>query len=128
MDRIVAIVVESMAIMVLETFPRWHPEEDADTGAEVDVKPFPSRSSSQLALSLSLVAIIFTLITALWQHFSASSASTTIEFTVLNLVDASVGSVAAALVWTSFLLVFVVVAGLISMIISIVILNRLTGG
>lgn len=125
-SSLVSIVLDFATSCLLATFPGWHEEQDAVTGSDVDVKPFPSRPVSQAALALSFVSAVFLLVSAFWQHFSSSAVATALEFTVFQVVGASVGSVAVGLIWTSFFLVAAVTAGLLMMILSIIVFDRMT--
>ncbi|KAK4953502.1 hypothetical protein LTR66_013634, partial [Elasticomyces elasticus] len=59
---IVAIVLAFITFLLLATFPGWHEEQNAVTGEEMDIKPFPSRPVSQVALALIFIASIFVLV------------------------------------------------------------------
>ena len=47
-----------------------------ESGSDREVKPFPSRPVSQVALALIFVASVFTLVSVLWQHTASVAAST----------------------------------------------------
>ncbi|KAA8566090.1 hypothetical protein EYC84_008694 [Monilinia fructicola] len=55
---IIAIIFAFICLLLLATFPGWHEEEDA-LGSEREVKPFPSRPVSQVALCHYLHCINF---------------------------------------------------------------------
>ena len=59
---IVAIILAFVTFLLLATFPGWHEERDARTGSDIDIKPFPSRPVSQVALALIFIASIFVLV------------------------------------------------------------------
>ena len=123
--RIGSIGLSAIAFVLLSTFPGWHEEVDAN-GSEIDVKPFPSRPVSQAAFAASFISAIFAMISALWQHTSAATAASMIELSHYGFVAAHVGSVATGLVWLGFFLQVIVAIGLLVMILSIIILDKLT--
>lgn len=66
-----AIVLAIFSTLLLATFPGWHEERDERTGSDVDVRPFPSRPVSQVALAATFVAAVLLLTACLWQHVAA---------------------------------------------------------
>src|SRR4051794_22951993 len=76
---IVAIILAFFTFILLATFPGWHEERDERTGSDVDVKPFPSRPVSQVALALIFIASIFVLVSVLWQHTASVAAATIVQ-------------------------------------------------
>ena len=124
---IVAIILAFLTFVLLATFPGWHEEQDASTGSEVDVKPFPSRPVSQVALALIFIASIFVLVSVLWQHTASVAASTVAQDLGNGSVRSGVGTSAMVLGWFGFVLLIIVTIGLLVMILSIVMLDKLTG-
>ncbi|KAJ9647211.1 hypothetical protein H2201_003361 [Coniosporium apollinis] len=124
---IVAIILAFLTFILLATFPGWHEEQDANTGSEVDVKPFPSRPVSQVALALIFIASIFVLVSVLWQHTASVAASTVAQDLGNGSVRSGVGTSAMVLGWFGFVLLIIVTIGLLVMILSIRALDRLTG-
>lgn len=111
--------------MLLATFPGWHEEVD-ERGSERDVKPFPSRPVSQIALALIFVASVFVLVSVLWQHTASVAASTIAQDLGNGSVKSGVGTSAMILGWFGFALLIIVTIGLLVMILSISLLDRLT--
>ena len=72
---IVAIVLAFLTFLLLATFPGWH-TDTSSSGSEHEVKPFPSRPVSQVALATIFIASVFVLVSVLWQHTAAVAAST----------------------------------------------------
>ena len=122
---IVAIVFAFITFLLLATFPGWHTTR-SDEGSEREVKPFPSRAVSQVALALIFIAAVFTLVSVLWQHTASVAASTVAQDLGNGSVKSGVGTAAMILGWFGFGLLVVVTLGLLVMILSIQLLDRLT--
>lgn len=122
---IVAVVLAFVTFLLLATFPGWHREEDA-RGSDIDVKPFPSRPVSQVALALIFIASIFILVSVLWQHTASVAAAQVAQDFGNGAVKSGVGTAAMVLGWLSFAFFIVVTIGLLVMILSIHLLVRLT--
>ena len=117
-----------MTFLILATFPGWHEEVD-ERGSEVrDVKPFPSRPVSQVALALIFVASVFVLVSVLWQHTASVAASTIAQDFGNGSVKSGVGTAAMILGWFGFALLIIVTIGLLVMILSIQLLDDLVDG
>jgi len=114
-----------VVFILLATFPGWHEETDGRTGSEVDVKPFPSRPVSQAALALIFIASIFILVSVLWQHTASVAAAQVAQDFGNGSVRSGVGSGAMVLGWFAFALLILVTTGLLVMILSIHLLDRL---
>ena len=110
--------------MLLATFPGWHEEVD-ERGSEHDVKPFPSRPVSQVALALIFVASVFVLVSVLWQHTASVAASTIASDLGNGSVGSGVGTAAMVLGWFGFVLFIIVTIGLLVMILSIKLLDEI---
>ena len=123
--RIVAIILAFLCFVLLATFPGWHEEVD-DRDSVRDVKPFPSRPVSQVALALIFVASVFVLVSVLWQHTASVAASTIAQDLANGSVRSGIGTSAMVLGWFGFGLFIVVTIGLLVMILSISLLDRLT--
>ncbi|KAK8156547.1 Ca2+ regulator and membrane fusion protein Fig1-domain-containing protein [Phyllosticta citrichinensis] len=123
---IVAIILAFVTFILLATFPGWHEERDAETGSDVDVKPFPSRPVSQIALALIFIASIFVLVSVLWQHTASVAAATIAQDLGNGSVKSGVGTSAMVLGWFAFALLIIVTIGLLIMILSIIVLDKLT--
>lgn len=122
---IVAIVLAFLTFLLLATFPGWHEEVTGD-GSEREVKPFPSRAVSQVALATIFVASVFILVSIMWQHTAAVAASTIVQDLGNGSVKSGVGTTAMILGWFGFGLLVVVTLGLLVMILSIRLFEGLT--
>jgi hypothetical protein len=111
-----------LAILLLATFPGWHEEEDA-AGEEKEVKPFPSRPISYLALSVLLAASLFSVISIFVQHVASATGSTMVEALSYGTAKAKVGAAAMILGWVGACTYIIAAAGLWIMIRSIEVLS-----
>ncbi|KAF2756301.1 hypothetical protein EJ05DRAFT_96853 [Pseudovirgaria hyperparasitica] len=121
-----SIVLTSFAVVLLSRFPGWREEQDASTGDTIDVKQFPSRSLSHIALGFVFVASMVALISGLWQHIGAVAAAAMAERTGYGNVKASIGTVAIVLAWLGFTMLALTFIGLLVMVLSIHILDEMT--
>lgn len=121
---IIAIIFAFICLLLLATFPGWHEEEDSE-GSERDVKPFPSRPVSQVALALIFISAIFVLVSVLWQHTASVAASVIAQDFGNGAVKSGVGTSAMVLGWFSFALLIIVTIGLLVMILSISVLSAI---
>jgi competence protein ComGC len=121
-----AVVLAFISIILLTTFPGWHEERDERTGSMVDVRPFPSRPVSQVALTCSFVASVLLLMSSLWQHVGSVGAAAMAETVYQGNVHAAIGTQAVSMAWAGFTLVTIATIGLLVMILSIIVLDRLT--
>ncbi|EXJ73792.1 uncharacterized protein A1O5_03554 [Cladophialophora psammophila CBS 110553] len=122
---IIAIVLAFLTFLLLATFPGWHTSTGPD-GSEHEVRPFPSRAVSQVALATIFIASVFVLVSVMWQHTAAVAASTVAQDLGNGSVKSGVGTSAMVLGWFGFGLLVVVTLGLLVMILSIQLLDRLT--
>lgn len=111
---------------LLATFPGWHEELDQRTGETIDIKPFPSKVVSKIVAWAMVMASLFALVSALWQHVAASAVAFAIETTTQAHLAATVGTTAMGLGWAAYALTSVVALGMVIMIASLHILDRLT--
>ncbi|KAK3677219.1 hypothetical protein LTR78_002757 [Recurvomyces mirabilis] len=123
---IVAIVLAFVTFLLLATFPGWHEEHDQRTGSDIDIKPFPSRPVSQVALAMIFISSIFVLVSVLWQHTASVAAAQIAQDFGNGSVRSGVGTSAMVLGWFAFGLLVVVTIGLLVMILSIRLLDKLT--
>ncbi|QIX00220.1 hypothetical protein AMS68_005737 [Peltaster fructicola] len=123
---IVAIILAFITFLLLATFPGWHEERDARTGSDIDIKPFPSRPVSQVALAMIFISSIFVLVSVLWQHTASVAAAQVAQDFGNGSVASGVGTSAMVLGWFSLALLIVVTIGLLVMILSIQLLDKLT--
>lgn len=126
-NRIVAIILAFVCFVLLATFPGWHYEHDDVTGSDIDVKPFPSRPVCQVALALIFVSSVFVLVSVLWQHTASVAASTIAQDFGNGSVKSGVGTSAMILGWFGFSLLIIVTIGLLVMLLSMSVLDKLTG-
>ncbi|KAI1432076.1 Ca2+ regulator and membrane fusion protein Fig1-domain-containing protein [Xylaria sp. CBS 124048] len=122
---IIAIIFAFVCFLLLATFPGWHEEEDSE-GSEREIKPFPSRPVSQIALAIIFIASIFVLVSVLWQHTASVAAAIIAQDFGNGSVKAGIGSSALVMGWFSFALLIIVTIGLLVMILSIRVLTQLT--
>ncbi|KAL4779408.1 Ca2+ regulator and membrane fusion protein Fig1-domain-containing protein [Aspergillus varians] len=122
---IIALILAFFCFIVLATFPGWHEEIDP-RGSEIEVKPFPSRPVSQVALALIFVAAVFVLVSVLWQHTASVGASTIAQDLGNGSVKSGVGTSAMVLGWFGFALMVIVTIGLLVMILNLRLLRQLT--
>ena len=125
LNSIVAILLAFVCFILLATFPGWHEEID-ESGSERSVKPFPSRPVSQVALALIFVSSIFVLVSVLWQHTASVAASTIAQDLGNGSVRSGVGTTAMILGWFGFALLIVVTIGLLVMILSMQLLQKIS--
>ncbi|KAF4986644.1 factor-induced 1 [Fusarium heterosporum] len=121
---IIAIIFAFVCLLLLATFPGWHEETDSE-GSDREVKPFPSRPVSQIALALIFISAIFVLVSVLWQHTASVAASVIAQDFGNGAVRSGVGTSAMVLGWFSFALLIVVTIGLLIMILSISVLSSM---
>ncbi|KAI9669160.1 MAG: hypothetical protein M1829_005161 [Trizodia sp. TS-e1964] len=122
---IVAIILAFVCLLLLATFPGWH-EEQTEDGDGREVKPFPSRPVSQISLAIIFVSSIFVLVSVLWQHTASVAAATVAQDLGNGSVRSGVGATAMILGWFGFALLIIVTIGLLVMILSIHLLDKLT--
>ncbi|KAJ5692477.1 hypothetical protein N7462_001900 [Penicillium macrosclerotiorum] len=122
---IVAVIFAFLCFILLATFPGWHDEID-ESGSDIEVRPFPSRPVSQVALALIFVSSVFVLVSVLWQHTASVAASTIAQDFGNGVVKSGVGTSAMVLGWFGFVLLVIVTIGLLVMILSIKIIKKLT--
>ncbi|KAH0562090.1 hypothetical protein GP486_003206 [Trichoglossum hirsutum] len=119
---IVAIILAFICLILLATFPGWHEEDDGDH------KPFPSRPVSQISLAIIFVSSIFVLVSVLWQHTASVAAATIAQDLGNGSVKSGVGTSAMILGWFGFALLIIVTIGLLVMILSMHLVEKLTDG
>ena len=122
---IAAVALAFIVICLLLTFPGWHEEHD-DNGSEREVKPFPSRPISLIALAASTLASMLALVSMMWQHTASVAAATTAQDLGYGTVKSGVGATVLALGWVGVALMALSAIGLLVMILSIRILDQLT--
>ncbi|CAJ2509480.1 Uu.00g145060.m01.CDS01 [Anthostomella pinea] len=121
---IIAIIFAFVCFLLLATFPGWHEEEDSE-GSDREIKPFPSRPVSQIALAIIFIASIFVLVSVLWQHTASVAASIIAQDFGNGSVLSGIGTSAMVMGWFSFTLLIIVTIGLLVMILSIRVLTQL---
>lgn len=121
-----SVILAFLCSLLLATFPGWHEERDERTGSDVEVKPFPSRPVSQVALTQAFVSAVLLTMASLWQHVGSVGAAAMSESANYGNVKSSIGSAAMALAWTGASIELLITIGLLTMILSIIVLDRLT--
>lgn len=120
----ISIIMSSVSFFLLATFPGWHEEVDS-VGSDREVKSFPSRSISILALACVTVASVFSVISALWQHLSAAATVSMVKAFGHGYARGHVGTTAMVFGWGGMALLSLTMMGLLLMIISIRVLADL---
>lgn len=123
---IAALGLGALTFCLLATFPGWREEQHPIAGSDIDIKPFPSRPVSQVAAWAVGMASLLLLVSALWQHIAASTAAFAVKATTQEQLKTAVGTTAMALGWLAFALFTVVFLGLITMMMSLRLFDRLT--
>lgn len=122
---IAAVALAFITICLLLTFPGWHNEVD-DNGSDREVKPFPSRPVSLIALAAATLGAMLALVSMIWQHTASVAAATTAQDLGYGTIKSAVGATTLALGWVGFALLALAAIGLLVMILSIRILDQLT--
>lgn len=122
---IAAVSLAFIAVCLLFTFPGWHEELD-ENGSEREVKPYPSRPVSLIALAASTLASLLALVSMIWQHTASVAAATTAEGLGYGTVKSEVGATVLVLGWMGFALMALAAVGLLVMVLSINLLDQLT--
>ncbi|KAF3206166.1 hypothetical protein TWF191_001516 [Orbilia oligospora] len=106
---IVAILLATIVLVMLATFPTYNSEEER----------MPSRFVSQIALAIIFISAIFVLVSVLWQVRISQQKSATIAENLGNgSIQTGVGVTALVLGWFGFALLILVTIGLLVMILS----------
>ena len=124
MRRFITIISSSLTLLLLSTFPGWH-EETGYRGSEAEIRPFPSRPVSQLACALAFISSILLLLSSLWHHVAVVAYTAGVGSLAALAVRTDLGTTSIILLWVSFATITVVGLGLVVMILSISILDRL---
>ncbi|KAI5776857.1 Ca2+ regulator and membrane fusion protein Fig1-domain-containing protein [Geopyxis carbonaria] len=119
---IIAIILATVVLLLLATFPGY--EEEYPDGPSV--RRLPSRAVSQISLAIIFVAAIFVLVSVLWQHTASVAAATIAENLGNGSVETGVGVTAMILGWFGFALLIIVTIGLLVMILSMHLVEKLT--
>lgn len=64
---IIAVILITIAVILLCTFPRWREEVRPESGSMLEIRPFPSRKSMFLTFNFMFVATLFLIVSILWQ-------------------------------------------------------------
>lgn len=123
---LMAVVISFIAMLLLATFPGWHEERDEVTGEDVDVKPFPSIPVAKLALGCTFISSIVLLIASLWQHIGCVGAAAMADAAYFANVKTEVGANMMVITWISFTLTTIAMGGLVSLIVSVILLDAAT--
>ena len=114
-----------VVLCILLTFPNWHEEID-DKGSERDVKPFPNREATKLAIALLITASWLAVLSMLWEHVASVAAVTTIENMAYGTVKGKIGAAGLILGWLAVAMIMIGTFGLVVMAASIHNLDILT--
>lgn len=123
-DSAACVVLDFLAFVLLGTFPGWHTTID-ENGSEHEVKPFPGRPVTQAIAYVLMVAVILGFVSVVWLHSAAAAAVGILEYGFAGLVDAKVGTVSMLLAWLGLFCTIVSLMGIIVMILSLQLLDRL---
>ncbi|KAI4800498.1 hypothetical protein E4T44_10091 [Aureobasidium sp. EXF-8845] len=123
---ILSVVLTSVTVAIMATFPGWHEETNLETGSAVDVKPFPSPKVLRFCVACMFLSTLFSLTAAIWQHVAATSSASVLDYAFDKGWDTEVGSVAAGLVWTFFFMNAIVMLFLFLLMYTIALIDRLT--
>jgi Ca2+ regulator and membrane fusion protein Fig1 len=86
--------------MLRGAWPSWY--EDIDShGDEIEVKPFPIRTSLKAVAALHMLSAMLLLISTLWQHVAAAVAADSISNATGRAVSSHVGGTSMALAWAA---------------------------
>ena len=96
-----------------------------ETGSDREVKPFPSRALTRSTCAFLAAAILFALLSSLWQHTAAVAFATAVQNMAYGSVKSEVGAMAIGLGWASFGLYVVAFCVVLVEILSIQILDDL---
>ena len=83
---------------------------------------------SQISLAIIFVSSIFVLVSVLWQHTASVAAATIAQDLGNGSVKSGVGTSAMILGWFGFALLIIVTIGLLVMILSMHLVEKLTDG
>lgn len=122
---IAAVALAFITICLLLLFPGWQTDDD-DDGSEREVKLFPPRPLTQIALTASTLGAMFALVSMVWQHTASVATATTAQTLGYGTVKSTVGATVLALGWVGFAVLVLAALGLLIMILSIRILAELT--
>ena len=123
-NRLASIILSTAAILLLSNILGWHPEY-SETGSEAEAKPFPSRLAHLEAACL-VVSTIFSGISVLWQHIAAVAVATSTTTLIGGAVKSHVGTASMALAWAATFLLAISTLGVLTVIASIALLDKLT--
>jgi hypothetical protein len=113
-----AVGLSFIAFILLWTLPGWHTETD-ETGDLIDVKPFPSQQKCSFILLFLGLAVLSLLISAIWQHAAAASATALVKPLSQGQLVSHVGPAAIVLGWMTVLTMMAVFVGVWIMILSL---------
>jgi hypothetical protein len=117
----------ALSFLGLASFPGWHEERDARTGADIGIKQFTSRPVTHAVVWALGMASLLLMVSTLWQHVAAASVVAILSTAVhgSNVVG-DIEAASIALVWLSFALAAVAFQGIIAMAFTVRLLDRLS--
>lgn len=99
--RLAFIILSSMTLGAVNAFPDWHEQQDACTGEELDVRPFPSRGLRLVAVLAAGGAALIMSAAAAWQLAASVATARVVKRAVLDGIGANVGVTATVPAWLS---------------------------
>lgn len=122
---IASISLAFIALCLLATFPGWYSDTD-EAGSERDVKPFPFKPVTQVALAATALASLLALVSMMWQHAASVAAATTAQDLAYGAINSKVGAASMTLGWLGLAFLVIPAIGVCVMVLSISLLDRLT--
>lgn len=121
---IAAVALAFITICLLLSFPGWQ-DEVGENGSDREVKRFPSRPITMIALATSTLGAMLALVSMIWQHTASVAAATTAQDLGYGSVKSAVGATALALGWAGFAFSALTAVGVLVIILSIRVLDAL---
>ncbi|KAL6408232.1 hypothetical protein AUP68_08084 [Ilyonectria robusta] len=119
---IIYLILAVVTFVLLARFPGWREEEDPG-GSMIDVRPFPSRKLTNIALITNGLGSIGLFISVAWQNIAVASVAAVVEGMRYDGVEVKMGVAAAVLSWLGVLIYALSLLGLTVMVLSITILS-----
>ncbi|GAP93439.1 putative factor-induced gene 1 protein [Rosellinia necatrix] len=121
---IISLVLTLICVCLFSSFPGWELGGEDDS---TEIRLFPSPLLLRYIISISTLATLVGLASALWQHISGTGASTLTRLLTYDLVEAQVGPTSVALGWIAVTINAVVTFGAVSIYLSAKTLTELAG-
>lgn len=120
---VIVLAFASMALMA--TFPNTQHDSERSTGSGSDVKLYPSRPVTQIALTQAFVAAVLLLIASLWQHIGSVGAAAMADTANYGNIKTNIGTAAMTMTWIGFMIETCVTIGVLVLILAIIVFDRL---